>query len=79
VFIDEFSERLIFALREGVDGTERWSFSFFEINLQVLGLMRGGFVCFGLTEHVREVVIFFQDGAHVDWSGSRGGSCLHKG
>jgi hypothetical protein len=79
VFIDEFSERLNFALREGVDRTERWSCSIFEINLQVVWSMRCGFVCFGLTEHVGEVMIFFRDGAHVDRSGSGGGSCLHEG
>jgi hypothetical protein len=39
-------------LREGVDRTERRSCSIFKVNLQVVGSMRCGFVCFGLTEHV---------------------------
>jgi hypothetical protein len=41
--------------------------------------MIGWFVCFGFTELIREVLIFFWDGAHVDQSRSRGGSCLPKG
>ena len=65
VVVNVFPEDFEFQWREIIDWSERWSSSFLQWDLEVIGTMFWEFVCFRFAEYIGEFVIFWGNLAEV--------------